>query len=210
MKRALIIAALAGGVALLAFVIGADAGDHDTESAAAKESNPTSVGDDIMINNPNYRRAMFGAGCFWGVEETFRQTKGVKETEVGFAGGTMDHPSYKDVCTKNTGHAEVVQLVYDPSVVSYDDLLKVFWDNHDPTQLDRQGPDVGDQYRSVIFYYNDDQKAEALASKKALEESGKYKRPIVTQVVAAPTFWKAEEYHQRYLEKHGLSTCRIK
>jgi peptide-methionine (S)-S-oxide reductase len=154
-------------------------------------------------------KAAFGGGCFWGVEETFRKTKGVKSTTVGYEGGTFESPTYKDVCTGKTGHAETVEVEYDPAQVSYDQLLDVFWNNHDPTTRNRQGPDVGVQYRSVIFYHTPEQKAEALAAMEKLRKSGKFKRPVVTQVVPASTFWPAEEYHQKYLEKHGLSSCHV-
>ena len=154
-------------------------------------------------------KASFGAGCFWGVEAAFRQLKGVTGTAVGYMGGTLREPTYHDVCTGRTGHAEVVQVDYDPSQVSYDDLLRVFWENHDPTTPNRQGPDVGTQYRSVIFFYTPEQEAAAKASKEALAKSGRFKRPIVTEIQAAPDFWKAEEYHQQYLEKRGQAHCHI-
>lgn len=154
--------------------------------------------------------ATFGAGCFWGVEAAFRQVEGVTATSVGFAGGKTENPSYSDVCTKGTGHAEVVRVEYDPSRVSYEQLLDVFWENHDPTTLNRQGPDIGDQYRSVIFYHTPEQKLAAEHSKAALDKSGTYRNPIVTQIEAAGPYYPAEEYHQQYLEKRGLSTCRIK
>ena len=154
-------------------------------------------------------KAMFGAGCFWGVEAAFRQVPGVVATAVGYAGGHLANPTYKDVCTDGTGHAEVVQVEYDPSKVGYDDLLKVFWENHDPTQLNRQGPDVGTQYRSAIFVDGPEQEAAARASKEAQETSGRFRRPIVTQIEPAPDFWRAEEYHQQYLEKRGLAHCHI-
>lgn len=157
----------------------------------------------------NVETATFGAGCFWGVEEIYRHVKGVKDTAVGYSGGGMENPSYEDVCTDRTGHAEVVQVRYDPANVSYDELLKVFWDNHNPTTMNRQGPDVGTQYRSVIFYHTPEQKAAAEASKQALEKSGKFKQPIVTEIVLAQEFYRAEEYHQQYLEKRGLSVCHI-
>ena len=153
--------------------------------------------------------AMFGAGCFWGVEAAFRRVKGVKSTAVGYAGGSLRNPTYHDVCSGTTGHAEVVQVEYDPAVTAYDDLLTVFWENHDPTTLNRQGPDVGTQYRSAIFYESPEQQAAAVASKERLEKSGRYKRPIVTQIEPASDFWKAEDYHQQYLEKRGLATCHI-
>ena len=154
-------------------------------------------------------KATFGAGCFWGVEAAFRQIKGVKSTAVGYMGGKLKDPTYQDVCTDRTGHAEVVEVEFDPSEVSYEDLLRVFWDNHDPTTLNRQGPDTGTQYRSVIFYHTPEQEAAAKASKEALAKSGRYKRPIVTEIVPAPEFWRAEEYHQQYLEKRGLAHCHI-
>jgi peptide-methionine (S)-S-oxide reductase len=154
-------------------------------------------------------KATFGAGCFWQVEAEFRQVKGVIATAVGYEGGTMPNPTYRDVCTDRTGHAEVVEVDYDPARVSYKQLLNVFWENHDPTTLNRQGPDVGTQYRSVIFFHNQEQQAEALTSKERLQDSRKYRRPIVTQIVPATQFFKAEDYHQQYLEKRGLSTCQI-
>ena len=154
-------------------------------------------------------KATFGAGCFWGVEAEFRKVKGVKATTVGYEGGTMPNPTYNDVCTNKTGHAEVVQVEYDPNEVTYEDLLNVFWGNHDPTQVNRQGPDIGTQYRSVIFYHNDEQRRMAEASKKERAESGRYRRQIATQIVPAADFWLAEEYHQQYLEKKGLASCHI-
>lgn len=154
-------------------------------------------------------KATFGAGCFWGVEAAFRQIQGVTATAVGYSGGHFDNPTYRDVCTDRTGHAEVVEVTYDPARVSYDDLLRVFWENHNPTTRNRQGPDIGTQYRSVIFYHSPEQRAAALASKEQLERSGKFKKPIVTEIEPATTFYKAEDYHQQYLEKRGLSTCHI-
>lgn len=154
-------------------------------------------------------KATFGAGCFWGVEAAFRQIRGVASTAVGYMGGTLQDPTYKDVCTDKSGHAEVVQLEYDPSMVSYDELLKVFWQNHNPTTLNRQGPDIGTQYRSVIFFHKPEQETTARASKEELEKAGIFKRPIVTQIVPAQDFWRAEEYHQQYLEKRGMSHCSI-
>ena len=154
-------------------------------------------------------KATFGAGCFWGVEEAFRNVKGVLSSSVGYAGGTQHNPTYQDVCTDKTGHAEVVEVEFDPSQVSYDNLLDVFWSNHNPTTLNRQGPDVGTQYRSVIFYHSPEQQASANASKEKLEKSGRFNRPIVTQVEPAPTFWRGEEYHQHYLQKRGQAHCAI-
>ena len=155
-------------------------------------------------------KATFGAGCFWGVEATLRQIPGVKATSVGYMGGTLKSPTYKDVCTDRTGHAEVVEVEFDPAQVSYESLLQVFWENHDPTQLNRQGPDTGTQYRTVIFYHSPEQQAVATASKEERQQSGAYKRPIVTQIVPATEFWRAEDYHQQYLEKRGMANCHIK
>ena len=148
-------------------------------------------------------KATFSAGCFWGVEAAFRKVKGVVPTAVGYSGGSLKNPTYEDVCTDKTGHAEVVQVEYDPSRVSYEELLEVFWQIHDPTTLNRQGPDVGTQYRSAIFYHNQQQKAQAEASKEKLQRSGRYKRPIVTEITPASEFYRAEEYHQQYFEKRG-------
>ena len=155
-------------------------------------------------------KATFAAGCFWGVEATFRQIPGVTATRVGYTGGNLQNPTYKDVCTDGTGHAEAVEVEYDPAKVSYQDLLKVFWENHDPTQLNRQGPDFGSQYRSAIFYHSPEQEQLANASKQEFEKSGQYKRPIVTQIVPEVTFYEAEDYHQQYLEKRGMAACHIK
>ena len=155
-------------------------------------------------------KATFAAGCFWGVEATFRQLPGVISTRVGYTGGKLTNPSYEDVCTDATGHAEAVEVDYDPAKLSYDKLLDVFWENHDPTQLNRQGPDWGTQYRSAIFFHDPQQEAAALASKEKLGKSGRYSKPIVTQIVPAVTFYPAEDYHQQYLEKRGLATCHIK
>jgi peptide-methionine (S)-S-oxide reductase len=153
--------------------------------------------------------ATFAAGCFWGVEATFRKVKGVTATEVGYCGGHFKNPTYKDVCSGKTGHAEAVQLEFDPAVVSYEQLLDVFWKSHDPTQRNRQGPDVGTQYRSAIFFHSPEQKVAAEASKRRLQESGKHKRPIATEIVPASTFYRAEEYHQQYLEKRGAASCNL-
>ena len=155
-------------------------------------------------------RATFAAGCFWGVEETFRQTKGVVSTTVGYTGGSVPDPTYEMVCTHTTGHAEAVEVVFDPKVVTYEQLLDVFWHNHDPTQRDRQGPDVGTNYRSAIFYHSPEQQAAAQASLEKLQKSGKFgARKIATQIVPAGPFYRAEEYHQQYLKKRGLSNCHI-
>jgi peptide-methionine (S)-S-oxide reductase len=155
-------------------------------------------------------KATFAAGCFWGVEATFRQLPGVISTRVGYIGGKTTNPTYKDVCTDATGHAEAVEVDYDPAKLSYGKLLDVFWENHDPTQVNRQGPDWGTQYRSAIFYHSPEQEAEAKASKQALETSGRFRKPIATQIVPAATFYEAEDYHQQYLEKRGLASCHIK
>lgn len=154
--------------------------------------------------------ALFGAGCFWGVEEAFRELSGVKKTSVGYSGGITEHPTYEAVCTDLTGHAEVVQIVFDPAVISYEKLLEVFWKNHNPTTVNQQGPDFGSQYRSVIFVHSPKQKKIAEASKEALEKSGMWKRPIVTQIEDAKIFTPAEEYHQQYLKKRGLGSCHWK
>lgn len=149
-------------------------------------------------------KATFGGGCFWGVETAFRLVKGVTSATVGYSGGSLNNPTYEDVCSGKTGHAEVVQVEYDPSKVSYEELLEVFWNIHDPTILNRQGPDIGTQYRSAIFFHTPEQEAVAIASKEKLQNSGRYKRPIVTEITSASEFYRAEEYHQRYYEKHGL------
>ncbi|PYY18146.1 MAG: peptide-methionine (S)-S-oxide reductase [Acidobacteria bacterium] len=153
--------------------------------------------------------ATFGAGCFWGVEETFRQIPGVVDTAVGYLGGQTNNPTYQDVCTDETGHAEVVQVAYDPARVSYEQLLNTFWESHDPTTLNRQGPDIGTQYRSAIFFHSPEQERVARASKEKMQASGKFRRPIVTEITAASTFYRAEEYHQKYLAKRGVSHCHI-
>jgi peptide-methionine (S)-S-oxide reductase len=154
--------------------------------------------------------ATFGAGCFWGVEVTFRNVEGVTATEVGYTGGTKTDPTYREVCSGTTGHAEAVRVEFDPSRVSFDELLDAFWESHDPTTLDRQGPDVGPQYRSAVFYHSPEQRAAAEASKERLARSGRHADPIVTEIAPAAEFYRAEEYHQRYLEKNGLATCRLR
>lgn len=155
------------------------------------------------------QKATFGAGCFWGVEETFRQLPGVVNTAVGYSGGTLENPTYEQVCTDRTGHAEVVEVEYDPAKIGYDQLLEVFWNSHDPTQVNRQGPDYGKQYRSVVFYHDDAQRQAAEASKSAREQSGKHRKPIATQIVAAEPFYRAEEYNQQYLAKRGMGSCHV-
>ena len=154
-------------------------------------------------------KATFGAGCFWGVEATFRRVPGVTATAVGYAGGKTKDPTYKDVCTDATGHAEVVEVQFDPAQVSYEALLDIFWENHDPTTKNRQGPDWGTQYRSAIFFHSTEQEKAARASKDRLQSSGKWLRPIVTEITPAPEFYRAEDYHQQYLEKRGLASCHL-
>jgi peptide-methionine (S)-S-oxide reductase len=154
-------------------------------------------------------KATFAAGCFWGVEDAFRQVKGVTSATVGYTGGTTKNPSYKDVCTGKTGHAEAVDVEFNPNEVSYNELLAVFFQSHDPTQLNRQGPDYGTQYRSAIFYHDAEQEAAALEAKAALEKAGVFKRPIVTQIAPATEFFRAEEYHQKYFEKQGIRACHL-
>jgi len=153
--------------------------------------------------------ATFGAGCFWGVEEAFRRLPGVLDTAVGYSGGHAVNPTYKDVCTDKTGHAEVVQVTFDPAKISYEQLLDAFWKVHDPTQVNRQGPDFGTQYRTAIFFHSPEQAAAAKKSKSALDASGKFRRPIATEITPAGSFYRAEEYHQRYLEKRGAASCHF-
>ncbi|HEY8722314.1 MAG TPA: peptide-methionine (S)-S-oxide reductase MsrA [Gaiellaceae bacterium] len=151
------------------------------------------------------KKATFGAGCFWGVEAAFRRTQGVTGTKVGYAGGPVDNPTYEQVCSDTTGHAEVVEVTYDDEQVPYEQLLAIFWLEHDPTQLNRQGPDVGSQYRSVIFVHDEEQRAAAETSREAVQ--ARFTRPVVTTIEDAPPFWEAEDYHQQYLEKRGLASC---
>jgi peptide-methionine (S)-S-oxide reductase len=153
--------------------------------------------------------ATFGAGCFWGIEAAFRRVPGVQDAVVGYSGGHTINPTYKDVCTDETGHAEVVQVSYDPARLSYEQLLTAFWEMHDPTQVNRQGPDFGSQYRTAIFFHSPEQEAAAKKSKAALDASGKFRRPIATEITAAGPFYPAEEYHQRYLEKRGAASCHF-
>lgn len=154
-------------------------------------------------------KVAFGAGCFWGVEAAFRKLAGVKNTHVGYMGGKTDNPTYKDVCNGDTNHAEVVLVEFDPAAISFDALLDTFWENHDPTQKNRQGPDFGTQYRSVIFAFTPEQIQTAELSRKALEKSGRFRNSIVTEIKPAPEFWRAEEYHQQYLEKQGKDSCHF-
>jgi len=191
---------LTGTILILAAAL---VGACDKPTRAADKS-PAQIGGDATME-----KAMFGAGCFWGVEATFREVEGVVGTAVGYSGGTLENPTYEDVCGDKTGHAEVVLVTFDPSVISYDQLLDVFWKCHDPTQVMRQGPDVGSQYRSAIFTFTPEQKAAAEASKNRLDESGRVSKPVATEITPASTFWRAEEYHQRYVEKHGGAACHL-
>lgn len=178
-----------------------------TASTTAPATSPSTQARTSQEKNHMIAKATFGAGCFWGVEETFRTTPGVLSTTVGYAGGKTENPTYKEVCTDRTGHAEVVQVEYDPTKITYEQLLEVFWTCHDPTQKNRQGPDVGTQYRTVIFTHTPEQAAAAQASKEKLEASGKFKKPIATAIEPAPAFYPAEEYHQQYLFKRGVKVC---
>ncbi len=157
--------------------------------------------------NMETQKAMFGAGCFWGVEQKFREVEGVVDTAVGYSGGAVENPTYRQVCTDETGHAEVVLVEFDPKMVSYERLVDLFFELHDPTQVNRQGPDVGRQYRSVVYAYDDAQREVAEKTKAELDESGRYARPIATAIEPAQTFWRAEEYHQQYLAKRGMTSC---
>jgi len=166
-----------------------------------------------MSNEPNQlRTAVFAAGCFWGVEETFRQTQGVEDTEVGYTGGDVEDPTYEQVCSKSTGHAEAVRVIFNPATVTYQQLVELFFSLHNPTTRDRQGVDIGSQYRSAIFVLDDEQMETAMNMRDRLQDSGEYKgapKPIVTEITPATTFWRAEDYHQQYLAKRGRSSCRI-
>ncbi len=155
------------------------------------------------------KKAIFGAGCFWGVEAAFRRVEGVSDVAVGYSGGALPDPTYRDVCSGRTGHAEVVEVVFDPEKVSFERLLEVFWSLHDPTTLNRQGPDIGTQYRSAIFTLDAEQEAAARSSMGAAAAGGRFRKPIVTEITPASTFHRAEEYHQRYFEKHGMAGCAI-
>ena len=155
------------------------------------------------------KKATFGAGCFWGIEASSQNITGIQSAIVGYMGGNTKNPTYEEVCTNTTGHAEVLHINYDETVISFEKLLDIFWETHDPTQLNRQGPDRRSQYRSVIFYHDEEQKKTAELSKNTLERSGKFSKPIVTEIVKAPEFYPAEEYHQKYFEKHGNVGCKI-
>jgi peptide-methionine (S)-S-oxide reductase len=199
MTKAILITVLVTGAAFAITYFGSAGGNDNLKKTTSR-----------IGSKKGTQIATFGAGCFWGVEADFRMIKGVTATRVGYAGGTKDNPTYKEVCSDNTGHAEVVEVEFDPNEVTYDQLLQVFWDNHNPTTLNSQGPDHGEQYRSVIFYANEMQKQAAIKSKEALAKSGKWKNPIVTYIEPAKKFWAAEEYHQQYLEKRGMSSCHTK
>ncbi len=199
---------------IFAFAAGCSYSYSAAQSAAAAEplgkqasskENPFK-GKEIPVSA---EKATFAAGCFWGVEATFRKTPGVVDTAVGYTGGKVDNPTYKQVCSGRTAHAEAVEVIFDPEKTSYEKLLEVFWSCHDPTTPNRQGPDIGHQYRSAIFYHSEEQKNAAEVSKEQLDRSGKLRRPVVTEIVPAATFWRAEEYHQRYLEKRGRASCNL-
>lgn len=175
-------------------------------AAAGAPTGAAATGRDAQ-EGKTMEQAVFAAGCFWGVEAAFRAVKGVRATRVGYTGGTTANPTYGAVCSDRTGHAEAVEVTYDPTVVTYEQLLAVFWDHHDPTTPNRQGPDYGTQYRSAVFYRSETQRLAAAASRDRLAASGRYRGPIVTEIVAAGPFWPAEAYHQQYLEKRGLATC---
>lgn len=162
------------------------------------------------MNSLSTEKATLAAGCFWGVESVFRQVEGVISTRVGYTGGHAVNPTYQEVCTDKTGHAEAIEIIFDPEKISYAQILEVFWKNHNPTTLNRQGPDVGTQYRSAIFYHNDTQAQIAEESKQALEKSGRFQQPIITEIIAADTFYPAEEYHQNYCAKHGIQHCALR
>jgi peptide-methionine (S)-S-oxide reductase len=178
------------------------AGRSEAAETAGSEVKPG-----MEARNDNLEIATFAAGCFWGVEAAFRKVDGVVSTRVGYTGGQTEHPTYREVCSDRTGHAEAVEVTYDPEKVSYEELLDVFWSIHDPTQCNRQGPDVGSQYRSAVFHHNGLQARAAMESKRALEASGKFKRPIATEIAPAGPFYPAEDYHQQYYEKRGIGSC---
>lgn len=204
-KLPFLLLAFLGTIGLLQF---RSSGFH-LPSRAANVTGST-MGELPQERNENMELATFGAGCFWGVEATFRRLPGVTATMVGYTGGELAQPTYQQVCTDRTGHAEAVQIEFDPQQISYEKLLDVFFANHDPTQLNRQGPDFGSQYRSAVFYHNDAQRQSAESTIARFEQSSRIGRPIVTQVIPASPFWKAEDYHQQYLEKRGLDNCHVR
>jgi peptide-methionine (S)-S-oxide reductase len=196
---------------LIVFALGAAFQGFGCESQAGRPEASETAGGGVNTGmdrgDKNLEKAIFAAGCFWGVEAAFRQVDGVVSTQVGYIGGQTENPTYKDVCSNRTGHAEAVEVIYDPEKVSYKDLLEVFWSIHDPTQYNRQGPDVGSQYRSAIFHHNGVQAKAAMKSKADLEKSGKFKRAIATEIAPAGPFYRAEDYHQQYYEKRGIGSC---
>lgn len=191
-----VLAVIAAAIVLVLGMLGCDTSPTD---ASERVEEPAKEESDVKTE-----KAMFGAGCFWGVETTFRKVPGVVDVAVGYAGGETENPTYEEICNDETGHAEVVQVEYDPSKVTYQKLLEVFFENHDPTTLNRQGPDWGTQYRSAIFFYDAEQERLARGEKQRRDESGEYVGPIVTEITAAAPFWRGEEYHQRYFEKKGV------
>jgi peptide-methionine (S)-S-oxide reductase len=196
-------------LSLLAFLLGfAVTANTQGQDAKGKGGFQTRPGNS-KIKEIKMETAIFAAGCFWGVESDFQKLKGVASTEVGYTGGHTKDPTYQQVCTDTTGHAEAVRITYDPAVIGYDDLLKVFWENHNPTTPDRQGPDVGSQYRSAIFYTTPEQQKAAISSREKLDKSQKYSRPIVTEITPATDFYRAEEYHQQYYQKKGGGSCKF-
>lgn len=190
---------------LLGFVLTLNAQGQDNKDKGGSQTRP----DNTKAKDKKMETAIFAAGCFWGVEADFQKLKGVVSTEVGYTGGHTQDPTYQQVCTDTTGHAEAIRITYDPAVISYDDLLKVFWENHNPTTPDRQGPDVGSQYRSAIFYTTPEQQKAAINSREKLNRSHKYSRPIVTEITPATEFYRAEEYHQQYYQKKGGGSCKF-
>lgn len=205
MKRQLLSSLLSGAVVLLVWVAVHQSFSQQSENRSEAVS-ASGIGVDLQ-EKTGMMQATFGAGCFWGVEETFRRLDGVTKTEVGYAGGSTVDPEYRDVCSGQTGHAEVVQVDYDPTLVTYEQLLELFWNSHDPTTLNRQGPDVGTQYRSVVFFHTSEQQIAAQTSMANLAGKTKSGQPIVTQIVPATVFYPAEEYHQKYLYKRGQGSC---
>ncbi len=197
-----VMAFAAGALALIAAVISVSAGPRSRGGEAPKDRGR-------VREASRMEKAVFGAGCFWGVEETFRKVKGVTSTRVGYMGGTVENPTYRQVCSDTTGHTEVCEVTFDPEATSYGKMLEVFWKVHDPTQVNRQGPDVGKQYRSVIFYSSEEQKAAAEKSRKELAASGRYEKPVATAIEPAKAFWPAEDYHQRYFQKRGGGACHL-
>jgi peptide-methionine (S)-S-oxide reductase len=200
--RVLLIAVFVSAIALAGYGC-----ENKAEGARPSKSSGAEVERAMEDMETGLERATFAAGCFWGVEAALRKVEGVVSTQVGYTGGKTEDPTYKEVCGDRTGHAEAVEITYDPDRVAYGDLLEVFWTIHDPTQHNRQGPDVGSQYRSAVFYHNEEQAEAARESKERLDKSGKFSRSIATEIVPAATFYRAEEYHQQYYEKRGIGSC---